>query len=420
MNRHIKRYLVVYIALVLALVGITGVTYAITSTDADQYVTRSEYAVDMAHLQSKLESAEAGLLDNINRYRSTNVKFVMWDTPNKYATTSYNNGVHNGGNYFPRPGGNGNWMYPFGFRGSNGRQDKKNGAYTNYEMYRVWNGDYFVTKAMAHSDDSTNPFESYPLSSYAVPLDSHPGWYLVVKIRAIVNSGAVPLFFVAKLDPNSTTPRPATNQKVTARFRKEFFIKSGVSAPTITTNKVTNTYNCPYYDGEKYFNGPFADSFFSGTSYESQTGNISITSESWVDAETGDYMLSLTPSGNYSIACGLNGSTYYNYLFHWNSLNNATFVCIIPKDNVEYMCGNTRGMVAAYGGRVHGGKWGVIDAARIGTKVGTDAFWEYEFVDCDNGIKYWHAYRPATKTIPSGGQGAPFGYTIHYSLPIVY
>ncbi len=61
MNRHIKRYLVVYIALVLALVGITGVTYAITSTDADQYVTRSEYAVDMAHLQSKLESAEAGL-----------------------------------------------------------------------------------------------------------------------------------------------------------------------------------------------------------------------------------------------------------------------------------------------------------------------------------------------------------------------
>ena len=63
MNKYIKKCLVIYSALALILVGMVGVTYAITATDADQYVTRSQYAVDMAHLQNKLDEQEAGLPD---------------------------------------------------------------------------------------------------------------------------------------------------------------------------------------------------------------------------------------------------------------------------------------------------------------------------------------------------------------------
>ena len=105
MNNYIKKCLIVYISLATVLFGMVGVTYAITATEADQYVTRSQYAVDMAYLQNKLDEAEAGLLGNINKYRATNVKFVTYDTTTvkneqknefKIYVTGYT-----GGNYFP-------------------------------------------------------------------------------------------------------------------------------------------------------------------------------------------------------------------------------------------------------------------------------------------------------------------------------
>lgn len=63
MNKYIKKCIIIYTSLALILMGMAGVTYAITATDADQYVTRSQYAVDMAHLQNKLDEQEAGLID---------------------------------------------------------------------------------------------------------------------------------------------------------------------------------------------------------------------------------------------------------------------------------------------------------------------------------------------------------------------
>ena len=93
---YMQKCLIIYTSLALILVGMAGATYAITATDADQYVTRSQYAVDMAYLQNKLDEAEAGLLVNINRFRSTDVKMVTWDTPTRQAAASgssyYNQG----------------------------------------------------------------------------------------------------------------------------------------------------------------------------------------------------------------------------------------------------------------------------------------------------------------------------------------
>ena len=67
MNKYIRKCLIVYVSLATILCGMVGVTYAITATDADQYVTRSQYAVDMAHLQNKLDEevhAETGQSGN--------------------------------------------------------------------------------------------------------------------------------------------------------------------------------------------------------------------------------------------------------------------------------------------------------------------------------------------------------------------
>ena len=54
MNRCIKNSLIIYTVLATILCGMIGVTYAITATDADQYVTRSQYATDMSRLYEKL------------------------------------------------------------------------------------------------------------------------------------------------------------------------------------------------------------------------------------------------------------------------------------------------------------------------------------------------------------------------------
>ena len=99
MNKYIKKYLVAYISLAVIMCGMVGAAYAITAADAYSYVTRSEYATDMSYLQSKLDETESTLMGQINRYRSTDVKFVTWDTPTKYDTSAADGGYHNGGNY---------------------------------------------------------------------------------------------------------------------------------------------------------------------------------------------------------------------------------------------------------------------------------------------------------------------------------
>ena len=52
MNKYIKKCLIVYTSLALILVGMAGAAYAVTASDADKYVTRSQFATDMAYLQN--------------------------------------------------------------------------------------------------------------------------------------------------------------------------------------------------------------------------------------------------------------------------------------------------------------------------------------------------------------------------------
>ena len=92
----------------------------------------------------------------------------------------------------------------------------------------------------------------------------------------------------------------------------------------------------------------------------------------------------------------------------------------LPADNVEYVCGNTNGL---YTTSYSGAGWGYPAAELIGTGRDADQFWEYEFVDCINGLTYWHAYKPPAKATKPGAAApgraiSPAG--IHYSLPIVY
>ncbi len=90
-------------SLTLILVGMAFSAYAITATDADQYITRSQYSVYISELSTLLDETESNLLGKINKYRTTDVKFVTWDTPNKYYNTQGGDGgYHTGGNYFPK------------------------------------------------------------------------------------------------------------------------------------------------------------------------------------------------------------------------------------------------------------------------------------------------------------------------------
>ena len=86
MNKYIKKTLVIYLSIATILVGMAGISYAITAGEADAYVTRARYTVEMEKLQNKLDEAEVTLLGKINKYRSSTIKFVTYDTPNKYDT----------------------------------------------------------------------------------------------------------------------------------------------------------------------------------------------------------------------------------------------------------------------------------------------------------------------------------------------
>ena len=87
----------------------------------------------------------------------------------------------------------------------------------------------------------------------------------------------------------------------------------------------------------------------------------------------------------------------------------------------NFDCGNTYGY---YYPKTYSGMYDThsyIPAAYfIGTGIEGDVYWQYEFVDCENGIKYWHAYRPPALAPLSTYSDKPTSVGIHYSLPIVY
>lgn len=429
MNKYIKKCIIIYTSLALILMGMAGVTYAITATDADQYVTRSQYALDMSYLQTMLEEEESNLMGNINKFRTTDIKFVTFDTPDKqYRTNDVWDGYHNGGNMWPRPhtssiGTTGYWSYnSLGWASSmlstsGGRQD---GMYSYISMYRLWNGNYYVTNDLGYSN-TTNPsysgdkFVWYTFVHCAVPVENFPGWYLVLSAyRQYTNYITWQGAFV-KLDPNVPYPNAAGVTAMDAaekviRLKKDLWKYVRQNLDPIPTTPYVHTFNLQRYDYSSYL----ADSNYSGYSLVS-TG-ITSTLKSWIDPETGDYM---TSYANFPVTCAQNGNRSHSYYLIPNS--GDALGKLMPSDNVEYLMGptvlSTSTTVANSTSAYYYDK---PDPYFIGTGTAGDAVFEYEIVDCINGIKYWHAKKKGHLARPAGGGCTPDVYTVHYSLPIVY
>lgn len=397
MKSYLKKCLIIYISLAVILVGMAGVSYAITAGQADSYITRAKYVVDMEYLQNKLDETEVTLMGRINKYRSTNVKFVTYDTPKKYNTSTagaYNGGIHTGGNYFPKTRyNNGSYTYAAGlhYTGTN----YKNGGYRTLYINRVWNGDYYVTTPLYMSDEAATPNIYYGCVNFAVPIENLKGWYLVLKSYMHDNSmwyrGAI-----VKLDPTVTYAEETSipSKDLLLRFKKNLFTYSSTQTTKFTKEKVTKADNHNRYANQSYLYG-LNRIVWSGLPYTV----VSMTTQGWIDEVTGDYMVVLrgfTPCGP------TNGFVEYQM--------NDFVSRLMPADNVEYVQHATSVYESGY--------TGFPDARHIGDGLSNDPYWTYEFVDCINGIKYWHAHRKATKI--QYGSGEPFAYGVHYSLPIVY
>jgi hypothetical protein len=424
MNRYIKKCLIVYTTLALVLIGMAGVSYAITATDANRYLTRSQFATDMNYLQTLLDEKESGLMGQINKYRSTDVKFVTYDSPTHYNSAAslrdndpYSAGYHTGGNYFPRKRYNASgWQYQ---RPWYTQTDMKTRP-TTYSIYRLWDGDYFIGKNLFYQDEATtNPNTYEQCVNFAIPAENYPGWYMVLYIRN-VDSRTMYRGSLVKLDPNVPMPDSAglqtmTNSELIFRLKKDLFIYTAdnTSKITNTTKPALTGYNTSWYNTTQGTSNNLTYHPFTRTvrAQDVAAGTVTVYSAAWLDPVTGDYMVALRNI----MPCG-----YANRSNTYSFVDGGQFWRWLPADNVEYVCGNTNGL---YTTSYSGAGWGYPAAELIGTGKDADQFWEYEFVDCVNGLTYWHAYKPpanATKpgASPPGRVISPAG--IHYSLPIVY
>ena len=396
MNKYIRKCLIVYTSLALILVGMAGAAYAITATDADQYVTRSQYAVDMAHLQNKLDEAEAGLMGNINRYRSTNVKFVTYDSPTKQDTTStYGQGYYNGGNYYPHRPRSNNSIYIMSTRTTN-IINMNVGTNLLYQLYRIYNGNYILSKVLCYSDQASNPTYFMPVVRYAVPVENYPGWYVVHRMRGYGNGYHYIYFSLVKLDPNSPyNDTDLLNKTIKLRYKKDLFVNGTHDLKNITIGSINTSFN--YWQNHNMFN-PFMDCYsYTSSPYSSQN----MTFKTSIDEGTGDYMTEITnmlpwtgtSAGNREYMCGFG---YFPPCVY------------IPRDNVEFVIGGTNGYT-------DNASIEYPDVNEIGTGSAVDQRWRYEFVDCENGIKYWHAQQS-----PSNHTSVGVPTTLNVCLPIVY
>ncbi len=411
MNKYIKKCLIVYTSLALVLVGMAGVSYAITASDADQYITRSQYATDMTYLQSKLDEQESSLMGNINKYRSTDVKLVTWDTPTREISgTGALAGYHNGGNLFPRKRRGSTNSYP-DIAGSS-YTEMKNGINASLHLYRLWNGNYMLQPDLIYYDESSS-YAVRPTFNFAVPCENLPGWYL--ECRCVYQSNyAAYLVSLVKLDPdvpyNKYTWDQIKGMELQFRFKKDFFqyCSDTTSAFPKTPVYVNTSYG---HYANQYYNRPFA--FVHRNSGESTETAETVRFGRWLDQDTGDYMMTIK-------GIKPNMPTWNARTLYLDCNSNVGLCYLIVKDNVEYQSGNFLGYVNA---RVYG--VGIPDPSYIRgghtDRTKGDEYWEYEFVDCVNGIKYWHAYRrPRKEAIPGTSSRLHTTAGHHYQIPILY
>ena len=407
MNNYIKKCLTIYITLALILIGMASISYAITATDADKYLTRSEYAVDIAYLQSMLEAQEAGLMEDINRYRKTEIKFVTYDTPDYQQISggnAYEKGYYNGGNFFPRPRtsaatGAQRWYW--------GRMDawtnQYHAAHKNLSIFRLYNGNYLLTSPMYYrtsTDTSVSATEFYTGVNFAVPIENFPGFYVVFYLEWITNNYAGYRIAFTRLDwsvPYSKAP--VTGDTMKFRFKKDKFVYISDTVARLTTTEQKNT----NISTNVFQNSAFNTAFTRGSRSDLSTVGISMTCTGQVDPETGDYLFTI--SGNHR------PDTVANfYRTHELASANYFFTRFIPSDNVEYVCAGTNYNEAS----ASSGHDFTTPPARPISNMLRD--YGYEFVDCENGIQYWHCWQ---KSKAEGGEiNLPMKW--HYSLPIVY
>lgn len=423
MNKYIKKCLIVYVSLALILVGMAGVSYAITASDADGYVTRSEFATDMTYLQTKLDEKESSLLGKINKYRSTDIKFITWDSPDKYyevGTSNRFSGYHTGGNFFPRKKAatSSNYMYSYGLY-NNMYQRGTTNYRTDINIYRLWNGNYFICPSLGSkeslSDDSA--IEYYDLRTYAVPVEDLPGWYMVMGTFYQEYSYLRLIFSLVKLD--ASVPMPSNSELLniyntshTIRLKKDLWDYCGDYTPKLTTTPTTITASSTYAYNTNW-TGPLCPTWITGN----RSGSSGTDSCVWtgvVDKDTGDYILTFNHVRPVS--------AYYQDIWYDYSGTNCLICRFLPKDNVEYMMGpmsTTSLNYAPSSTSQTSSQMAIPDARYIGTGLQDDPSWEHEIVECVNGIKYWHAVRRAENTRKSTVK-TPFGLSFHCSLPIVY
>ena len=418
MNKYIKKCLIIYTSLALVLVGMAGVAYAITASDANKYVTRSRYATDMSHIQNKLDQQEAGLLGNISRYRSTDVFFSTWDSPElQDLENNYRGGYFNGGNYFPRKKSHNSWTNNVGPVDTiNNRMD---GMYENLRIYRLWNGNYYVTNDISYRDTidaSASGQGWFPTVLCAVPLENHKGWYALLASYQSYSTYTHYYFSVVKLDPNipynDTEISDIYNNWNRLRLKKEYWQYAGVNTTPITTTRQAYTYNSTSYYTNNFYITPFMQSYYTGAS---STGSHATNWATYLDQDTGDYIVEFK---NIYPCCPAYGERTYNE-------NAVTYLSrFIVRDNVEYLMGpvgyyQTR---PGYYYVSNPGNWvGTLpDTRYIGTGQYNDNYYEYEFVDCVNGLKYWHCRRRSTDVKPNSNSANPSALAHNYSIPIVY
>ena len=418
MNNYIKKNLIIYLSLVLILFGMASASYAITATDADAYVTRSEYATKMSELQLMLDETESSLLGKINRYRSTDIKFVTFDSPDKYCTNNdYGGGYHTGGNFMPRrklDTSNSTWGGYWGVYQYGNQQiaNTANAQYKSYNLHRLWNGDYYICNGMTwRSSTDTSVTDAYyyiASSNCAIPVENLPGWYLVVLIMGERDTFTEAFFSLVKLDPTVPYISDAEirSKELVIRLKKDLWTYVSSKTVKITENKTTINKDLVTYHNQSYIS-PLSHSYYSNATTTTTNG---VACSGWIDKETGDYMISYK---NFPPTSPTNG----NRVLKYNSGTDVMITRFIPVDNVEYMGGPgciheyATGIAMTYPGYLP-------DARYIGTGQQNDPYYEYEFVDCVNGIKYWHAYKkPGNEKL---GTGTPNIFGIHYSLPIVY
>lgn len=396
MNKYIKKCLVIYSALALMLVGMVGVTYAITATDADNYVTRSQYAVDMAHLQNKLDEKEAGLMGTLNRYRSTDVKFVTYDTPTKYCnSTDSRGGYYNGGNYWPHKPMANTAQYLFSPRTAGITDIKSNGTYGLYQLYRLYNGNYMFSKVLTYYPENSTGNLYVPCVIYALPVENFSGWYLINRLMRNAGNYIRTQTSLVRLDQNSPySELDLYNKTIRVRFKSEFFTPGTYNSALPVTG--TRTISTHYWENVNYMH-PFLAHHDLNIA---QTNSSNITYNTRLESETGDYIVELTGVLPWT------GPNYVNREYNLTGDNYYPASRLIPKDNVEYV-------ISPQGPYV--GAQMYPDPEYIGTGNSDDRYWRHEFVDCVNGIKYWHAVRSPDFHTANDNIG-----TFHCCLPILY